>query len=100
MRKRFKAADKNAVVARLAKSPAALKAVIADADADWVDVRFIPTKAQVNAVHAAKKKVILVGAKVAGNEPGNWKAGVANGVDAILTDYPLRLRTVVRGKTK
>lgn len=100
MRKRFKTADRNAIVARLANSPAELKDAIADAAVDWVYVRFIPTKAQVNAIHAVKKKVILVGSKVAGNEPANWKAGIANGVDAILTDYPLRLRTVDRGKRR
>jgi glycerophosphoryl diester phosphodiesterase len=98
MRKRFKTADRNARTARLAKSRDELRDVLKDPQADWAYVRFIPTADDVAAIHRAKKRVILVGPKVAGKEPANWKAAVANGVDAILTDYPLELRKAVRAK--
>jgi len=50
------------------------------------------------AIHAAGKKVFLVGPLVMGNEPGNWAKGRAAGVDALLTDYPLECRASWREK--
>lgn len=96
VRKRFKAADRNCRTARLAKSRAEIPDILKDGEADWVYVRFIPTVGDVAAIHRAKKWAILVGPKVAGKEPANWKAAAANGVDAILTDYPLELRRAVK----
>jgi len=98
VRKRFKAAHRNTRVARLANSRAELSDVLREEQADWVYVRFIPTADDVAAIHRAKKRVILVGPKVAGNEPANWKTAVANGVDAILSDFPLEVRKAVRAK--
>jgi hypothetical protein len=52
----------------------------------------------VKAIHAAGKKVFLVGPLVMGNEPANWAKGRAAGVDALLTDYPLECRAGWREK--
>jgi glycerophosphoryl diester phosphodiesterase len=91
---REKLREANAATACAALCPAAdkLGAAIEDKTADWVYVRFIPTADEVKKVHAAGKKVFLVGPLVMGNEPGNWAKGRAADVDAILTDFPLECR--------
>lgn len=99
-RKRFQAADKSAPVAHLANTTAELPAVLADKAADWAYIRFVPTRKQVERIHRAGKRVILVGKTVAGREPANWRAAANAGVDAILTDYPLELREVLRKATR
>ncbi len=70
----------------------ALKAV----HGDWVYVRYLPTQEQVDAVHQASKRVIIVGPTVSGNMPRNWQRAAGRGIDAILTDFPLELRTRLR----
>jgi glycerophosphoryl diester phosphodiesterase len=96
VRSRLKAADRAAPTARLAKDEAAIADVLADPDADWVYVRFLPTPAAVARIHGAGKRLFLAGPLVAGNEPGNWKQATDLGVDAILTDYPLELARQLR----
>lgn len=64
--------------------------------ADWVYVRYLPTKDAVEAVHRAKKRVFIAGATVSGNVPKNWQHAADVGIDAILTDYPLLLRTTFK----
>lgn len=73
---------------------------IADKTCSWVYVRFIPTADEVKKIHAAGKRVFLVGPLVMGNEPQNWAKGRAAGVDAILTDYPLECRSGWRVEKK
>jgi len=92
LRRRLRTADPQLPVAVLAQSADKLAAAIADRDSDWVYLRFIPTAEQVGLCHAAKKRVLLVGPLVMGNEPENWRKAHAAGVDAILTDYPLECR--------
>jgi hypothetical protein len=81
----------------LAPTAEAWPAALADPDADWVYVRFVPTAAQVGAVHRAGKRVFLVGPLVSGHEPANWRLARERGVDALLTDFPLRCRQSWRG---
>ena len=96
VRRNLHAADPKAPAARLAKSPDDLPAVLADPDADWAYVRFLPTPEQVAKVHAAGKRIFLAGPLVAGREPDNWLKARTAGVDAILTDYPLDCRAAWR----
>ena len=69
---------------------------IAASNADWVYFRFIPSKEQIEAVHRAKKRAFIAGLTVSGNVPENWRLAAKVGMDAILTDYPLELRTTLR----
>jgi glycerophosphoryl diester phosphodiesterase len=68
---------------------------LAAPNADWVYFRYLPTKEQIDAVRA-KKRAFIAGATVAGNLPENWQQASEMGIDGILTDYPLDLRTVLR----
>ncbi len=98
VREKLLEANKDAACAALCPAADKLDDFIADKTSSWVYVRFIPTADEVKRVHAAGKKVFLVGTLVAGNEPENWAKGRASGVDAILTDYPLECRTSWRAK--
>ena len=100
VRAKLKEASANAACARLCPAADKLAEAIADKEADWIYVRFIPTADEVKNVHSAGKRVFLVGTLVAGNEPANWSKGRAAGVDAILTDYPLECRASWRAKEK
>ncbi|MBI3466692.1 MAG: hypothetical protein HY000_27070 [Planctomycetes bacterium] len=82
--------------AALANSPDQISAVLADATADWVYVRFIPTAEQAAQVHAAGKRLFIAGPNVAGDEAANWRQAAAAGIDAILSDYPLECRQALR----
>lgn len=95
-RQQLKKANPQTPVARLTETPEQLTEALADASADWIYVRFIPTAEQVLRIHQRGKKVFLVGPKVAGQEPDNWQQARKAGVDAMLTDYPLECRSVWR----
>jgi glycerophosphoryl diester phosphodiesterase len=96
VRKALRKADAGAPVAVLAQTAADLPAALAERDADWVYVRFVPTAGQVAEAHRAGKRVFLVGKTVSGREPANWRRAREAGVDALLTDYPLECREVWR----
>src|SRR5207249_5280923 len=91
VRARLKAASDLARTARLAPTPADIGAAIADEDADWVYLRFLPSAADMQRIHTAGKRAFLSGPLVAGNEPANWSNAAELGFDAILTDFPLEL---------
>lgn len=78
-------------IAALAATAADLPAAIADPHANWVYLRFVPTTAQIAAVHQSKKRAFIAGVTVAGQQPDNWRAASVAGIDAVLTDYPLEL---------
>jgi len=65
-------------------------------NANWVYFRFLPTKQQLDQVHAAKKRAFIAGPTVAGHVPENWQKAVDAGMDGILTDYPLQLQSMLR----
>ena len=96
VRKRLKAASKKVQTAAVANNADEFPAALSDANADWVYVRYLPTKEMMEAVHAAKKKSFIAGATVSGNLPANWKHCREVGLDAILTDFPLELGTELR----
>lgn len=100
VREKLLEANAKAECAALCPVADRLNDAIADKTASWVYVRFVPTAAEVERVHAAGKRVFLVGPLVMGNEPANWAKGRAAGVDAILTDYPLECRASWREAKK
>jgi glycerophosphoryl diester phosphodiesterase len=96
VRRRLREADAAAPAAALAQAAADLAGALAEKDASWAYLRFVPTAAQVRQAHAAGKKVFLVGPAVMGREPANWRKAREAGVDALLTDYPLECRRAWR----
>ena len=98
VREKLLEANKDAACAALCPAADKLDDAIADKTCSWVYVRFVPTADEVKRIHAAGKRVFLVGPLVMGNEPINWAKGRAAGVDAILTDYPLECRASWREK--
>jgi glycerophosphoryl diester phosphodiesterase len=96
VRARLRASQPDVQAARLAAGAEQIAEAISDRSAEWVYVRHLPTAAEVQQVHAAGKRVFISGPKVAGHEPGNWKAAIDAGVDAILTDYSLELARQLR----
>ena len=96
LRRQIRNESAKAQTAAVANNTNEFAAALTDADASWVYVRFLPTKQQVEAVHQAEKRVFIAGATVSGNVPANWEHTVQVGVDAVLTDYPLPLRSMTR----
>ncbi len=96
VRERLRSADPNCHVAVLANAREELKAAIVDEHSDWIYVRFVPEARDVAAIHSVGKKVFLSGPLVAGHEEDNWKRAAAAGVNAILTDYALECRQIMR----
>jgi glycerophosphoryl diester phosphodiesterase len=94
VRQRLKQASSKAQVARLASTPEQIDNILAEESIDWAYLRFIPTAADAKRIHAAGKRIFVAGPLFAGNEPKNWTAAAGAGVDAILTDFPLELRTM------
>lgn len=66
------------------------------ANANWVYFRYLPPKAQIEAVQRANKQAFIAGATVAGHLPENWQQAAHSGIGAILTDYPLELAELLR----
>ncbi|QDT80966.1 putative glycerophosphoryl diester phosphodiesterase 1 [Gimesia maris] len=94
VRKNIKAASLAAETAAVANNKAEFSAALSEPDADWVYVRYLPTRSEMQQVHAAGKKSFIAGSSVSGNVPQNWQQATAAGIDAILTDYPLALRAL------
>lgn len=96
VRERLRKADPKCHVACLAQTREDLEKAIADRDSDWVYVRFVPAADAVKLIRAANKRTIIAGVKVSGLEKEAWTHCNSAGVDAILTDYPLECRTLLR----
>ncbi len=96
LRKQIKNASTKAHTAAVANNDFEFPKALAGRSADWVYVRYLPTKADISAVHRVKKRTFIAGPTVSGNLPKNWEHAAHAGIDAILTDYPLMLRTTLR----
>ncbi|MFT5326723.1 MAG: glycerophosphoryl diester phosphodiesterase [Planctomycetaceae bacterium] len=96
LRKKIKEASPKALSAAVANSVFEFSTALSARNADWVYVRYLPTREAVEAVHRTKKRVFIAGATVSGNVTVNWRQAVEAGIDGILTDYPLELRTTLR----
>jgi glycerophosphoryl diester phosphodiesterase len=96
VRSRLKAASPKAQSARLALAPERIAEVLADRQADWVYVRFLPQPEQVRRIHEQGKRLFIAGPLVAGHEADNWMKAAELGFDAVLTDYPLEMQRLLR----
>lgn len=83
-------------IATVANNTSEFQRALNDKSADWVYFRYVPTREEMRAVRAAKKRSFIAGATVAGAQPDNWRAAAEAGLHAILTDYPLELRRVLQ----
>ncbi len=96
LRQQIKDISDKAHTAAVANNADEFPKALAASNADWVYVRYLPSKEQIEAVHRAKKRAFIAGSTVSGNVPDNWQYAADVGIDAILTDYPLELRTTLR----
>lgn len=92
VRARLRAADARTQIAVLAQTRDDVPAALADPHATWAYLRFVPDADTVQAIHAAGRRVFVVGKSVEGLEVANWRRAKAAGVDAIMTEYPLECR--------
>lgn len=97
VRKRLKGASPRAQVAIVANDTAEFPAAVSATDADWVYFRYLPTRGEVDTVHRVGKRAFIAGVTVSGNVPDHWRVAIDAGIDAILTDYPLELASLLRG---
>lgn len=96
VRERIQRASPKAHSAAVANDADEFPEALAAPDADWVYFRFLPTGEQVGAVHRAGKRAFIAGPTVSGHRPDNWRHAAEAGIDGILTDHPLGLRTALR----
>jgi glycerophosphoryl diester phosphodiesterase len=96
VRAALRKASPKAQTAALANNAGEFAEALAAEDAGWVYVRFLPSECQMAAVHRSKKRAFIAGVMVSGDLPDNWRRALDVGIDAILTDFPLKLRTLVR----
>jgi glycerophosphoryl diester phosphodiesterase len=96
VRRALREASAKSRVAALAAAPENLAEAIADADSDWVYLRYVPTPAEVASIHRSGKRTFIAGVTVSGNSPDNWQKATTAGLDGILTDYPLELQATLR----
>lgn len=96
VRANIKKASAKAQTSAVANNAEGFAKALEAANADWVYFRYIPSKQDMEAVRAAKKRAFIAGTTVSGNVPDNWKRAGEAGIDGILTDYPLELRATLR----
>lgn len=96
VRMRLRKASKKSHVATVANTADELAFAIKDVHSDWVYVRFVPTREEVDRIHAAKKKAFIAGATVASRQTENWRRVTERGIDGILTDYSIELARQLR----
>lgn len=100
VRDQIKRASSKAQTAAVANNPDEFSKALAAANSDWVYFRFLPSAEQMKAVHNAGKRAFIAGATVGGHVPENWRRAADAGIDGILTDYPLELRTSLQQRQK
>ena len=96
LREQIKSASDKAHTAAVANNADEFPKALAASNADWVYVRYLPSKEQIEAVHRSGKRAFIAGSTVSGNVPDNWQHASEVGIDAILTDSPLELLTTLR----
>lgn len=96
VRANIKAISNKAQTAAVANNASEFSAALAAPNADWVYVRYLLSKEQIERVHQENKRAFIAGSSVSGKVPKNWQNASSVGIDAILTDYPLALRTVLK----
>lgn len=99
VRAKLRAAHPDTQISVLAQTSADVDAALADPHANWAYLRFVPDAETVKKLHAAGRKVFVVGDTVVGLEKENWRRAKAAGVDGIMTEYPLECRKLLHFRT-
>jgi glycerophosphoryl diester phosphodiesterase len=100
LRDQIKQASKKAQTAAVANNVEEFPKALAAVNADWVYFRYLPPRGQMEAVRSEGKRAFIAGATVSGNSPENWQHCTYVRIDAILTDYPLELRALLKQMPK
>jgi len=95
VREQIQRVSPQAHTAAVANNADEFLAALAASNADWVYVRYLPSKEQIGAIHRSEKRAFIAGPTVSGDLARNWRQAANVGIDAILTDYPLELRTAL-----
>lgn len=98
VRQRLRKANSASHVATVANNSSEFNAALQAENSDWVYVRYVPTKREVDLVHAANKKMFIAGSAVAGLQSKNWQTVTDIGIDGILTDYAIELTRQLRSE--
>lgn len=96
VRDRLKRASKQTQTAAVANDPGEFDEALSFSNANWVYFRYVPSEKEMSAVHGKKKRAFIAGKTVAGELPENWQQVSRVGMDAVLTDFPLKLQAVLR----
>jgi glycerophosphoryl diester phosphodiesterase len=96
VRRRFYQGSAEFQSSALAQSADALAGVLRDPYSKWIYGRFVPSKVDVEAVHAAGKKLFISGDAVSFDVAKAFEA-VEAGPDAVLTWHPSALYAMVNG---
>ena len=91
MRKRLYEAAARTHIAVVANNSDELTYALKDKYADWIYVRYVPTEAEINNIHATGRKVFIAGKTVSGKETENWRRVTEWRINGILTDYSVEL---------
>jgi len=89
--KRFKAADPDLAVATSARNAAEFSKAVAREDYDAIWYYAKPSREQIEAAHAAGKRVWLSGSCIK-NDPDCWANARTTGADGICANHPLEAR--------
>lgn len=95
VREDLKATSTKAQTAVVANNTDEFAAAVAASDGDWVYFRYLPSKEEMDAVRKKSKRSFIAGSTVSGHLPDNWRKAASLSIDAVLTDYPLELRSVL-----
>lgn len=96
VRAKLRTESAEANIAALAQNRDGFKQALEAEHANWVYFRFIPSEEQLDQLAALNKRAFIAGNTVSGNLPDNWRQVTKLGIDAVLTDYPLELRTTLK----
>jgi glycerophosphoryl diester phosphodiesterase len=96
VRDRLRESSAEAQTAAVANDAGEFTRALDARNADWVYFRYLPPRQQIERVRSAGKRAFIAGVTVSGNVPDNWQQAAQVGLSAILTDYPLELREVLR----
>lgn len=96
VREQIKQASMKAQTAVVANNADELSKALTVPNVDWIYIRYLPTKEQMETLRVANKRSFIAGPTVAGNLPENWRHAAEVGIDGILTDNPLELRHLLR----
>lgn len=96
VREEIAGAARTAHAAAVANDASEFSKALDAPDADWVYFRYLPSVLEMKALQTANKRSFVAGPAVAGDLPENWQQAADLGIDAILTDHPLKLRSTLR----